>query len=151
MKKTLLIDDQKFDFEVVRNQRALQVTLEGETFNFEYPLKAHSIYDPRSGKTHLQLPFGSFWVSEEGSREAQNIQEKQEGHCSPMPAKVSRVLARLGQAVKKGEQLVVLEAMKMEYTISAQRDGVVAAIHCVQGEQVEGQALLLELEEGKDV
>ena len=72
------------------------------------------------------------------------------GHRSPMPGRVVKILANPGQAVVRGQALVVLEAMKMEHTVAAERDGVVATIHCNQGEQVAAQAVLLELEGTSD-
>ncbi len=62
---------------------------------------------------------------------------------APMPGKVVAVLASIGQAVKKGEPLVIMEAMKMEHTIAAPRDGVVDEILYQVGDQVgDGVALL---------
>jgi len=67
--------------------------------------------------------------------------------AAPMPGKVIRVLAPAGAKVFKGESLVILEAMKMEHTITAPRDGVVAEVFFGAGEQVNEGAELLKLEE----
>jgi 3-methylcrotonyl-CoA carboxylase alpha subunit len=56
--------------------------------------------------------------------------------AAPMPGKVIRVMSRPGEAVKKGQPLLILEAMKMEHTITAPMDGVVKAVHFGAGEQV---------------
>jgi acetyl/propionyl-CoA carboxylase alpha subunit len=64
---------------------------------------------------------------------------------APMPARVSRILARPGTAVKKGETVIVLEAMKMELPIRAPADATVTAVHCSEGELVEADAVLIEL------
>jgi acetyl/propionyl-CoA carboxylase alpha subunit len=64
---------------------------------------------------------------------------------APMPARVSRILARPGTAVKKGETVIVLEAMKMELPIRAPADATVSAVHCTEGELVEADAVLIEL------
>lgn len=61
---------------------------------------------------------------------------------SPMPGKILRVEATAGQRVEAGEPLVVLEAMKMEHTISAPRSGVVASVNITPGDQVEANQLL---------
>ncbi|MEW6694673.1 Acetyl-/propionyl-coenzyme A carboxylase alpha chain [Tepidimonas thermarum] len=62
---------------------------------------------------------------------------------APMPGKVVAVLVQPGDAVKKGQPLAVLEAMKMEHTIAAPADGTVAEVLYAPGEQVpEGAALL---------
>jgi 3-methylcrotonyl-CoA carboxylase alpha subunit len=63
--------------------------------------------------------------------------------AAPMPGKVIRVMSRPGEAVKKGQPLLVLEAMKMEHTITAPMDGIVKAVHFAAGEQVlEGTELI---------
>jgi len=48
---------------------------------------------------------------------------------SPMPGRVVKVFAKPGQSVKKGENLVSVESMKMEYFVKATRDGVISAIN----------------------
>jgi len=64
---------------------------------------------------------------------------------APMPARVIRILVQPGAAVKKGDTLVMLEAMKMELPIRAPADGKVAAIHCRDGELVQADAVLIDL------
>jgi 3-methylcrotonyl-CoA carboxylase alpha subunit len=60
-----------------------------------------------------------------------------------MPGKVIAYLAQPGQAVRRGEPLAVMEAMKMEHTLSAPRDGTVAEWLYAVGDQVaEGGELL---------
>ena len=61
-----------------------------------------------------------------------------------MPATVTRVTVRPGDMVAKGDALVVLEAMKMEITLSAPWDGVIESIHCAEGDMVrEGAEVVL--------
>jgi len=62
---------------------------------------------------------------------------------APMPGKVVAVLARQGQSVKKGDALVIMEAMKMEHTIAAPTDGVVEEMLYQVGDQVADGAPLL--------
>ena len=62
---------------------------------------------------------------------------------APMPGKVVSFLARAGDVVKRGQPLAVMEAMKMEHTISAPHDGVVQELMYGVGDQVaEGGELL---------
>lgn len=61
---------------------------------------------------------------------------------SPMAGKILAVKANVGQSVKRGEVLLVLEAMKMENEIVAPEDGTVASINVAAGDAVEtGQVL----------
>ena len=66
---------------------------------------------------------------------------------APMPGRVVSVLAVAGQEVQAGDRLAVLEAMKMEHTLTAARDGVVAEVLVSEGAQVEAGAALIRLED----
>ena len=66
---------------------------------------------------------------------------------SPMPGKIIEVLVKEGELVKKGSPLLILEAMKMEHTISAPMDGTVTAIYFSEGEMLEEGIELLVVEE----
>jgi acetyl/propionyl-CoA carboxylase alpha subunit len=68
----------------------------------------------------------------------------QGGLLAPMPGQVTRVLVREGEAVKKGQVLLVLEAMKLEQTVVSPADAVVRQLLVRAGEQVTaGQVLAL--------
>ena len=69
---------------------------------------------------------------------------------APMPAAVAVVSVAVGDTVAKGQAVVVLEAMKMQHTISAPSDGVVAEIDVSAGQQVEAGAVLAVIEESED-
>jgi biotin carboxyl carrier protein len=60
-----------------------------------------------------------------------------------MPGKIVRVLVKPNDPVRVRQPLVVVEAMKMENELRAQRDGTVAEIHVRQGASVEAGALLV--------
>jgi 3-methylcrotonyl-CoA carboxylase alpha subunit len=64
---------------------------------------------------------------------------------APMPGKVVSFAVAPGQVVKRGQALAVMEAMKMEHTIAAPRDGVVAELLFAPGDQVPEGAELLKL------
>ncbi|HWF87056.1 MAG TPA: biotin/lipoyl-containing protein [Vicinamibacterales bacterium] len=65
---------------------------------------------------------------------------------APMPATVIKVLVQPGAAVKKGDTILLLEAMKMELPIRAPADATVTAVHCREGELVQPETTLVELE-----
>lgn len=65
--------------------------------------------------------------------------------AAPMPGKILGVKAAAGQAVKKGEVIVILEAMKMESEIIAPQDGTIASVHVATGDTVEAGAVLATL------
>ena len=61
-----------------------------------------------------------------------------------MPATVIRVKIPAGDPVKKGDVVVVLEAMKMELPLRALGDGIVSAVRCREGDLVQADATLVE-------
>lgn len=62
---------------------------------------------------------------------------------APMPGTILKVNCKAGDAIKKGDVLCVLEAMKMENDIKASEDGTVSAVHVTQGASVNtGDALV---------
>jgi 3-methylcrotonyl-CoA carboxylase alpha subunit len=65
---------------------------------------------------------------------------------APMPATVIEIKVAAGDAVTKGDILVVLEAMKMELPVRAPGDGRVKAVHCRPGDLVQPDTSLIDLE-----
>lgn len=63
-----------------------------------------------------------------------------------MPGQITRVLVEPGDDVKEGDAVCVLEAMKMENELRADRDGVVSAVHVEPGEDVEKGRVLVEIQ-----
>jgi biotin carboxyl carrier protein len=96
------------------------------------------------------------WVSIDGEVFTIEIEDAQrmrrpraaagEGLSAPMPATVIRVIAEPGREVKRGETLLLLEAMKMELPVRAPRDGKVKALHCQAGQLVQPGVPLVDLE-----
>lgn len=65
---------------------------------------------------------------------------------APMPATVRRIETKPGQPVRRGDILIVLEAMKMELPVRAPADGTVARVNCREGELVQAGQELVELQ-----
>lgn len=64
---------------------------------------------------------------------------------APMPGKILAIKANEGQSVKRGEVILILEAMKMENEIVAPQDGTVASVNVAVGDSVEAGAVLATL------
>ena len=64
---------------------------------------------------------------------------------APMPGTILKVEVTVGQAVKKGDTLCILEAMKMENAIPAPQDGTVASVNAAKGASVNAGDLLVSL------
>ncbi|MCH2549504.1 MAG: ATP-grasp domain-containing protein [Alphaproteobacteria bacterium] len=71
------------------------------------------------------------------------------GLSAPMPGKLTKLFARIGEAVEEGETLLVIEAMKMEHSVISPTDGFVEDIFYTEGEQVEEGVDLLKLKVDK--
>jgi len=69
------------------------------------------------------------------------------GLIAPMPGQVRSVSVSVGDVVKKGQTLLTMEAMKMEIRIQALKDGTVKALHVAQGQTVEREQILIEMED----
>lgn len=65
---------------------------------------------------------------------------------APMPGLILEILAKPGQAVEKGDQLLILEAMKMENVLKAEGEGVIKSIEVQKGNAVEKGQILIEME-----
>jgi 3-methylcrotonyl-CoA carboxylase alpha subunit len=65
---------------------------------------------------------------------------------SPMPATIRKILVTAGASVHRGDTLIVLEAMKMELPLRATGDATVTRIHCREGELVQPDTVLIDLE-----
>jgi biotin carboxyl carrier protein len=82
------------------------------------------------------------------TRPPESVQRAQVGQSlsAPMPATVIRVFVAAGNRVKKGDTLVLLEAMKMELPVRSLSDGTIAAVRCHEGELVKAGQILVEME-----
>ena len=65
---------------------------------------------------------------------------------APMPGLVLRILVEEGQAIKQGDSLLVLEAMKMENVLKSMGDGVIKQLKVKAGDKVEKNQLLIVME-----
>ena len=88
---------------------------------------------------------GARLTLEDGRFAARGEEEDLGLFTAPMPGKVTKLLVAVGDRVRKGQALAVLEAMKMESRFEAPRDGLVTAVHVREGDQVEEGAVLLDL------
>ena len=67
-----------------------------------------------------------------------------------MPGRIIAVAVMAGEAVTKGQKLLTLEAMKMEHTLTAPFDGIVAELNATEGAQVREGTLLVQIVDAAD-
>ena len=88
--------------------------------------------------------------SAEGARRSGGAHHHAAGELTaPMPGQVRMVNVSEGEAVTKGQTLMVLEAMKMEIRIQASLDGTVNKLFVKQGQTVEREQILIEIEDNQ--
>ncbi|HYW03769.1 MAG TPA: biotin carboxylase N-terminal domain-containing protein [Gammaproteobacteria bacterium] len=119
---TLRVDGHPRRCRVVAHARRLAVTLDGTRHPFRIADGAHG-----SGPAHEEADM-----------------------LSPMPGRIVKVHVAAGQRVTAGTPLLVLEAMKMEYTLRAPADGEVAAVRFTEGDVVEADEPLIEFHPDED-
>ncbi|UCG01026.1 MAG: biotin/lipoyl-binding protein [Candidatus Heimdallarchaeota archaeon] len=66
---------------------------------------------------------------------------------SPMPGRIVKLLVKPGDRVKKGQDLIIIEAMKMENKIASPFDGIVKTVFFPEGDQIEANVPLIEIDE----
>jgi 3-methylcrotonyl-CoA carboxylase alpha subunit len=114
------------------------------------------LIDGQRVNAHVSSDMAKRWVTIDGrtimltktSGAKQGVRHDHAGGLiAPMPGQVRSVSVSVGDAVKKGQTLLTMEAMKMEIRIQALKDGRVAALHVSQGQTVEREQILIEVEE----
>jgi 3-methylcrotonyl-CoA carboxylase alpha subunit len=139
---------------------SLQLTIDGNTAALRYTPVAGGALDVRYGDlrstvhlykkgevAHVFTAQGATQiVAIDALAHAGEVHAEVGRLTAPMPGKVVSFAVKAGDAVKKGQTLAVMEAMKMEHTIAAPADGTVAELLFAPGDQVTEGAELLKLE-----
>ncbi len=121
----IIVDTESYSVQLDQRATAVEVHLRDSVFSLE-------ILDEK--RLRMRRAAGKFTV--EGRQTLQ----------SPMPGKVVKVLRKVGEEVKEGEGVVVVEAMKMENDIKSPKDGKVVEVLVQEGQAVEGGARLAVVE-----
>ncbi len=95
-----------------------------------------------AGETQMLSLYDPFAAAEAAGSASDRI-------AAPMPGKVIQLLVKSGEAVTRGQPLAVLEAMKMEHTLSAPADAVVECVEVAAGDQVGEGAVIVRFAEEK--
>ena len=95
------------------------------------------VADPASpGTLDIRGPLGATRLLRQSRFPTRTQEVASKGCAAPMPGKVVKVLVTQGQSVSRGDPLVILEAMKMEHTVTAPTDGRIGRCRCAVGDLV---------------
>ena len=157
------IGDQEVEIELIKkNQNHLYFIFEDKEYQIDLKQKSGNTVDLSVNGKSISVFSCNFenkgfkQVFAKGCEEYIKIHPKALGKASkgpaegslesPMPGKIFKVLKKVGDTVKSGEAILILEAMKMEHSIKATKDGVLKEIFFKEGEQVTGGAELCAIE-----
>lgn len=155
-------DSQTIHMELTPTGKAYRATLGDETVTAEVLLakdgKLDLLIDGKRVIAYVSSDNAKRWVTIHGQTfiltKSSGARKSRHGHhhtagelTAPMPGQVRAVNVSEGDAVTKGQTLLVLEAMKMEIRIHALQDGIVKKLFVEQGQTVEREQILIEVDE----
>ncbi len=155
------VENKKYKVEVKKNQEGYLIAI-GDVFTKEISqewknilvLKNHVFHTAAmqlennrfrtfvNGKTVLL----SLQTEQQKLRQSLEVIEAENSLTTSMPGKITKILVRVGDTVKKGQSLLIMEAMKMENVLKAPCDGKVSKIHVKQDHSVEANTVLISIE-----
>jgi biotin carboxyl carrier protein len=134
----LSADGRTFEARVTRDGPSITVERGGGASRVAVAAGAHGLWVAFAGRTfRFDLPGGE---AEAGPPENEESEVR-----APMTARVVAVTARPGAGVAEGALLATLEAMKMEFRLTAPFEGTVEEVHCRDGDRVDVGQLLVRL------
>ena len=126
------------------------VEIESNLISFKANDKIHNIYYfSDEDKTYLSIDGTNYILELEKditTKSKSGKQQKGNSVSSPMPGLLVKIPFSVGNKVKSGETLAIVEAMKMQNELPAPRDGIIKKINGKEGEQVDAFKAIVELE-----
>jgi acetyl/propionyl-CoA carboxylase alpha subunit len=141
------LNDTEYDVELSRSADGYRLHLDGRVVAFR-PEELPALVAVRGDEIFIHLDGETWQLTYEHPLDRlahQSHGAADDGLRAPMPGSLVAAHVGPGQAVSKGQALLVMESMKMETTLAAPRDGVVAALHFAPGQTFDRDALLLSL------
>lgn len=116
------------EFDIDKSNK-VEISLDGFSFDVLVTNETRQLLEQFIKKAGMQSSDGAYIVK------------------APMPGMVVKVNVVAGQLVKKGDKVIIVEAMKMENSLAVQTDGIVKTIKVKEGQAVDKDTVLIELEE----
>ena len=131
------LDDKTFDAEILRAENGkLGLLIDGQHVTAYVSADGAKRWVTVDGQTFVL-------TKSSGTRRGGGKHEHSGELSAPMPGQIRAVNVKAGDAVTKGQTLVVLEAMKMEIRVQAPRDGLVSSVSVEVGQTVEREQILV--------
>ena len=141
--------NQLFDFEVGDNQHHVQLIntqLPHLTFRVD-GIQYQATLAQKGNQFFVHLPeTGNISLTEKERFPTKENEKVEGGYEAPMPSQIIKILVESGQVVQSGDSLMIISSMKMENTITADKDGTVTEVYATEGQNVEAGFLLLQVE-----
>ena len=135
-----LMGDAKKGFHLIKDRKSYQIQiLESDIESKEFLVEVNGQSFPVKGSDRFDLLLKELGMEHLANAAVNDLK-------APMPGLVLDVKVAAGDTIKKGQALLVLEAMKMENVLKAESDAVVKSINCEQGKAVEKNQVLIEFE-----
>ncbi len=116
---------------------------EENSYNAEIVCLSEGKYSITSNFKHFDIQLNNPQIIKQKDSQKNRIDKTQESIISHMPGKIVQLLVKENQNVKKGEPLLIIEAMKMQNTYTSTQDAIVEKIVVNQGDSVlKGQLLI---------
>jgi biotin carboxyl carrier protein len=145
MKLQVKIDDQTFEVEIEDlSSRPIMVNVQGEVVEVWPEETASPTAAAAPAATQAPVPSALAPVRVSPPPAAAAAANSSSAVLAPLPGTIVGITVREGQTIKRGEELLTLEAMKMKNSIRAGRDGNIGTIHVKVGDQVRHNQILLE-------
>jgi len=163
MQYSLLVNEKNYSIEANISENNLQATIDDHSYDISfYPIDDYHSYMIVDGKSvnvyvHTQengktiiIDGESYWVQDEdwlrqNETQSSGLHKEVNIVTPPMPAIVISVTVNAGDAVKKGQAVVVVSAMKMETTLVSPFEGVVETVNVKEGDKVMPGDILIDI------
>ncbi len=145
---TVLIDGKKYEVDMQKLGKGLySILLGGKSYNVD-------MVQGNSNKQYLVNTFYRSYQIDIIDAESKYLQNRSKGGSiggensisTPMPGKVIKILVKTGESVEAGQTVIIVSAMKMESEFKVRKNGIIKAIHVNEGDLVEGNKVMVELE-----
>lgn len=162
MKRKIIINNDEIEIDILSNsQKHVEFTFDGEKYSYQKVIKENNkLYLKNNNRmlcsevykngntTDIILNGDIATVSKAGANSRKTNIELGE-MVSPMPGKILKVSVKVGELVKKGSEVVIIEAMKMEHSVKAVKEGIVEDIFYKDGDLVDGGVELLSIKDSE--